>query len=38
MTTAEFNKFLENMAKLIKATAKTTDDAVKIVLDSQIKQ
>ena len=37
MTTAELNQFLENIAKLIEATAKDTKDAAKIVRDSKVK-
>ena len=35
MTTAELNQFLENIAKLIEATAKDTEAAAKIVRDSK---
>lgn len=37
MTTAELNQFLENIAKLIEATAKDQADAAKIVRDSKVK-
>lgn len=37
MTTAEFNQFLENIAKLIEATAKSPEDAAEIVRDSKVK-
>ena len=37
MTTAELNQFLENIAKLIEATAKDTEAAAKIVRDSKVK-
>ena len=37
MTTAELNQYLENIAKLIEATAKDKDEAVKIVRDSKVK-
>lgn len=37
MTTAELNQFLENIAKLIEATAKDTKEAAKIVRDSKVK-
>jgi len=37
MTTAELNQFLENIAKLIEATAKDTEEAAKIVRDSKVK-
>ena len=36
-TTAEFNPYLENIAKLIEATAKDTEAAAKIVRDSKAK-
>ena len=37
MTTAELNQFLENIAKLIEATAKDAEAAAKIVRDSKVK-
>ena len=37
MTTAELNQFLENIAKLIEATANDTEAAAKIVRDSKVK-
>ena len=37
MTTAELNQFLENIAKLIEATAKDPEAAAKIVRDSKVK-
>ena len=37
MTTAELNKFLENIAKLIEATATDPATAAKIVRDSKVK-
>ena len=37
MTTAELNQFLENIAKLIEATAKDTESTAKIVRDSKVK-
>ena len=37
MTTAELNQFLENIAKLIEAMAKDTEEAAKIVRDSKVK-
>jgi len=37
MTTIELNAFLENIAKLIEAQAKTPQDAAQIVRDSQPK-
>ena len=37
MTTAELNQFLENIAKLIEATAKTPEAAAEIVRDSKVK-
>ena len=37
MTTAELNQYLENVAKLIEATAKNPEDAAKIVRDSKVK-
>lgn len=37
MTSAELNQFLENIAKLIEATAKDPVDAAKIVRDSKVK-
>ena len=37
MTAPELNQFLENLAKLIEATAKTPEEAAKIVRESTIK-
>lgn len=37
MTTAELNQYLENIAKLIEATAKDPEDAATIVRDSKVK-
>ena len=37
MTTPELNKFLENIAELIRANAKSVEDAAQIVLNSQVK-
>ena len=37
MTTAELNQFLENIAKLIEATANDAETAAKIVRDSKVK-
>lgn len=37
MTTAELNQYLENIAKLIEATAKDAEAAAKLVRDSKIK-
>ena len=37
ITTAELNQYLENIAKLIEATAKDPEVAAKIVRDSKIK-
>ena len=37
MTTAELNQFLENIAKLIEATADSPEVAAKIVRDSKVK-
>ena len=37
MTTAELNQYLENIAKLIEATAKDTEAAPKIGRDSKVK-
>lgn len=37
MTTAELNQYLENIAKLIEVTAKTTEEAAEIVRDSKVK-
>jgi hypothetical protein len=37
MTTAELNQYLENIAKLIEATAKDPESAAKIVRDSKVK-
>lgn len=37
MTTAELNQYLENIAKLIEATAKDQNEAAKIVRDSKVK-
>jgi len=36
MTAPELNQFLENLAKLIEATAKTPEEAAKIVRESKI--
>lgn len=36
MTAAELNQHLENIAKLIEATAKDTEAAAKIVRDSNV--
>lgn len=36
MTTAEFNQYLENIAKLVEATAKNAEDAAQIVRDSKV--
>ena len=38
MTTAELNQYLENIAKLIEATAKDPEDAATIVRDSKVKE
>lgn len=37
MTSAELNQYLENIAKLIEATANNTAEAAKIVRDSKVK-
>ncbi|MBR2131396.1 MAG: hypothetical protein IJ955_02465 [Oscillospiraceae bacterium] len=37
MTTAEFNQYLENIAKLIEANAKDAETAAQIVRDSKVK-
>lgn len=37
MTTAELNQYLENIAKLIEATANDVETAAKIVRDSKVK-
>lgn len=37
MTTAELNQFLENIAKLIEATAENAEQAAEIVRDSKVK-
>ena len=37
MTAAELNQYLENIAKLIEATAKDVDTAAQIVRDSKVK-
>ena len=37
MTSQELNQYLENIAKLIEATAKDADAAAKIVRDSKVK-
>lgn len=37
MTTAELNQFLENIAKLIEATADSAESAAEIVRDSKVK-
>lgn len=35
MTNAEFNAFLETLAKLVEATAKTPEEAAKIIRDAK---
>ena len=37
MTAPELNAFLENLAKLIEASAQSVEDAAKLVRDSKIK-
>ena len=37
MTNAEFNAFLETLAKLIKSKAKTVEEAAQIVRDAKAK-
>lgn len=37
MTSQELNQYLENIAKLIEATANSPEDAAKIVRDSKVK-
>ena len=37
MTSAELNQYLENIAKLIEATAQDAETAAKIVRDSKVK-
>ena len=37
MTTAELNQYLENIAKLIEATAHDAESSAKIVRDSKVK-
>ena len=37
MTTPELNQYLENLAKLIEATAKSLEEAAQIISDSKIK-
>jgi len=37
MTNAEFNSFLETLAKLIEGTAKDIEEAAKIVRDAKTK-
>lgn len=37
MTPAELNQYLENIAKLIEATADDAEEAAKIVRDSKVK-
>lgn len=37
MTAPELNQYLENIAKLIEATAKTVEMAAQIVRDSKVK-
>ncbi len=37
MTSAELNQYLENIAKLIEATANDPKEAAKIVRDSKVK-
>lgn len=37
MSSAELNQYLENIAKLIEATAKGPEEAAKIVRDSKVK-
>lgn len=37
MTSAELNQYLENIAKLIEATAKNIEEAARIVRESKVK-
>jgi hypothetical protein len=37
MTAPELNAFLENLARLIEASAKTPEDAARLVRESKIK-
>ena len=37
MTNAEFNAFLETLAKLVEATAKTPEEAAEIIRQSKTK-
>nr|DAP85134.1 MAG TPA: hypothetical protein [Caudoviricetes sp.] len=37
MTAQELNAYLENIAKLIEATAKTPEDAARLVRESKVK-
>ena len=37
MNAAELNQYLENIAKLIEATAENTEEAAQIVRDSKVK-
>ena len=37
MTTPELNQYLEALAKLIEATAKTPEEAARIIRDSKVK-
>lgn len=37
MTTAELNKYLEQLAELIRLKAKTPEEAAEIVLNAQVK-
>lgn len=37
MTTAEYNKMLEQIAEIIRLKAKTPEEAAEIVLDAQVK-
>lgn len=37
MTNAEFNSFLETLAKLVESTAKTPEEAAQIIRDAKTK-
>lgn len=36
MTNAQFDKFLDTLAKLVESEAQTVDDAVKLILEAKI--
>lgn len=37
MTAPELNAFLENLAKLVQASAESVEDAVKLIRESKVK-